>query len=123
MDSNSGATCVKPFNHLTFLVATIVGGGFAFLLVLGLTQSYGWGQGLLIALVLTVFVAMVFNYYWHYRTYTRWREWDMELTWALVVQGFILLCWIIFSADAAIHLLKIPFLHSVTIRPPSIVAH
>ena len=118
MGSDASNVCVKPFNHLPYILGTIVGSLVACALAFAITQSNGWGQAMLAFLIIAIGTGAVF---FHYEAYTRTREPDTDLWYALIIQGFILLCWAAFSIYIFTHVKPLPQMSSFTVTAPAVI--
>jgi len=118
MGSDASNVCVKSFNHLPYFLATIIGGVVAGVLAFAITQSNGWGQIALGLVIITIGTASAFV---HYEAYTRTREADTDLLYAMIIQGFILLCWAACAVYIFIHVKPLPQMSSFTVTGPAVI--
>jgi hypothetical protein len=118
MSSDAPIVCVKSFNHLPYFLATIVGGVIAGILAFAITQSNGWGQIALGLVIVSLGTGLIVV---HYEAYMRTREPDTDLLYAMIIQGFILLCWAAFAIHIFMHVKPLPQMSSFTVTAPAVI--
>ncbi len=116
MDTKDGAVCVKPFNHLLHLLISVVGGCLMWIAAIAIVQSYPKATLTLVLLIALFVLLLAANCYWHYDSYLRQRGEDRELVAAMLMQAFVLSCWLAFSVQVVMPLVKLSGLPSVTIQ-------